>query len=387
MDSGSLVNDSGSYSGSIKDPYHQYGTLKYISNPNTVNEVSSSIYLPFFDGGWWSIMATFTSSSVFGDIDLYAGNKIYNGNDGTSIGYFESSSLTEAAAGWEVFDQNAVFGRTVSLPSTYMGFSGSLQEIRYYTVALSESIFKDYVMNPLSIEGNSINSSPNELAFRAALGSELDTSTSATQESIHPKVTGSWAITQSFASGNSDYGFYPAPSFVPNTEYYFLDQFPAGIKNRITDKIRYEDNVVPSGDTLSAFRRVTQATEASASYTENINYLEVAFSPQNEINDDIVSQLGYFNIGDYIGDPRQRSSSLEYYPELNNLSEDYFEKYIKNYDLVDFVRLIKFFDNSLFKMIKDFVPARTSLASGIVIKQHLLERNKYPQPQVYFRFS
>jgi hypothetical protein len=33
-------------------------------------------------------------------------------------------------------------------------------------------------------------------------------------------------------------------------------------------------------------------------------------------------------------------------------------------------------------MIKDFVPARTSLASGVVIKQHLLERNKYPQPQV-----
>jgi hypothetical protein len=42
------------------------------------------------------------------------------------------------------------------------------------------------------------------------------------------------------------------------------------------------------------------------------------------------------------------------------------------------MRLIKFFDNSLFKMIKDFVPARTSLASGVVIKQHLLERNKYP---------
>jgi hypothetical protein len=33
-------------------------------------------------------------------------------------------------------------------------------------------------------------------------------------------------------------------------------------------------------------------------------------------------------------------------------------------------------------MIKDFVPARTSLTTGVVIKQHLLERNKYPQPQV-----
>jgi hypothetical protein len=35
-------------------------------------------------------------------------------------------------------------------------------------------------------------------------------------------------------------------------------------------------------------------------------------------------------------------------------------------------------------MIKDFVPARTSLASGIVIKQHLLERNRYRVPSASF---
>ena len=99
-----------------------------------------------------------------------------------------------------------------------------------------------------------------------------------------------------------------------------MDQPIAGIKNRITYKVRYENNVVPTWDTLSPFRRVTQQTEASASYTPHINLLEVAFSPQNEINDDIIGQLGYFNLGDYIGDPRQRSSSLDYYPDLNNLS-------------------------------------------------------------------
>ena len=32
-------------------------------------------------------------------------------------------------------------------------------------------------------------------------------------------------------------------------------------------------------------------------------------------------------------------------------------------------------------MLQDWTPARASLASGIVIKQHLLERNKYPVPQ------
>jgi len=95
-----------------------------------------------------------------------------------------------------------------------------------------------------------------------------------------------------------------------------------------------------------------------------------------------MDQIGYFDIGEYIGDPRLRSSSAESYPLLDILRNQYFEKYTKNYDLVDYIRLIKFFDNSLFKMIKDFVPARASLASGIVIKQHLLERNKYPQPQV-----
>ena len=33
-------------------------------------------------------------------------------------------------------------------------------------------------------------------------------------------------------------------------------------------------------------------------------------------------------------------------------------------------------------MIKDFTPARASLATGVIIKQTLLERNKYPLPQV-----
>ncbi len=108
----------------------------------------------------------------------------------------------------------------------------------------------------------------------------------------------------------------------------------------------------------------------------------MAFSPQNEINDDIMDQLGFFNMGEFIGDPRQRFTQAESYPNLDALRNAYFEKYESNYDLNDYIRLIKFFDNSLFKMIKDFTPARSSLASGVVIKQTLLERNKYPQPEV-----
>ncbi len=68
----------------------------------------------------------------------------------------------------------------------------------------------------------------------------------------------------------------------------------------------------------------------SSSYTRDIDYVEVGFSPQNEINEDINSQIGYFNIGELIGDPRFQSSSLDTYPDLDTLSYSYFEKYESN---------------------------------------------------------
>jgi hypothetical protein len=37
----------------------------------------------------------------------------------------------------------------------------------------------------------------------------------------------------------------------------------------------------------------------------------------------------------------------------------------------------KYFSPEQLKLIKDFTPARVDLASGIVIKQHVLERNRY----------
>ncbi len=175
--------------------------------------------------------------------------------------------------------------------------------------------------------------------------------------------------------------------FVPNREFVYPNQFPAGIKNRVSNKIRQQNEVLPySGSNevnlpqntaLSPFISVQQEVPESGSYTPNIDYVEVAFSPQNEINNDIAGQLGYFNLGDYIGDPRLVSSSAESYPALDALRNYYFEKYTENYNIWDYIRLIKYFDNSLFKMIQDWVPARTDLASGIVVKQTTLERNKY----------
>jgi hypothetical protein len=362
------IPSADTYSGSILNPEYQYGTLKFtIDNFGTSN--SASIYLPFFNNDWWSVQVNRSSREEW---ELIVGNKIYSGSDGSKIGFIASSSFTNANySNWEN-DKASFFPLTVG---TYQAFSGSYQEIRYFAQALSQSVFKDYVMNPQSTEGNGINGSYTQLAFRAPLGGELYTGSL----SVHPKSSGNY-ITESFFPSSSIFSINGG-EFRTNREWVFYDSPAVGIKNRNTDKIKQQELILPSGDTLSNIGSIQQKSYTTQDYTNNLNLLEVAFSPQNQINDDIIGQIGYFNIGDYIGDPRLISSSANTYPSLVELSKEYFDKYSSSYDVYDYIRLIKFFDNSLFKMIKDYVPVRTGLASGIVVKQHLLERQKYPTPQ------
>ena len=374
---------SGSYSGSIPNPYNEFALLNFIPDTSTPS-TSASIYLPFFDGGWWSVMVNRNNGGSSTTYTVTAANKNYQGEDGNYIGFISSASVVASDNLWNT--AYISYWGTSSLSSKI--FSGSLQELRYYVPQLSQSEFADYVMNPYSIDSNGINTAPTELAFRATLGGELYTSSI----SVHPKITGSWAATQSFDGNISTFKFsQDSTLFVPNTESFFLNQFPAGIKNRVSNKIRQQNEILPysgsnetnlpTNQVLSPFISIQQSVAVSGSYTPNIDYVEVAFSPQNEINNDIAGQLGYFNIGEYIGDPRLVSSSAETYPALDGLRNYYFEKYTANYNIWDYIRLIKYFDNSLFKMIADWTPARTDLASGIVIKQTTLERNKYPVPQ------
>jgi hypothetical protein len=380
---------SGSYSGSTTDPYNQYATLKFFPDGGSPDP-SASVYLPFFDGGWWSVMVTV--DQVLSDpatYTLYAANNIYNGDDGSNIGFQASSSITASIThgnSWGTALNSYFPSNARSNIGNYTPFSGSYQEIRYYTTELPQSVFNNYVMNPDSIEGDGINSGSVELAFRAALGGELYTGS----VSIHPKVTGSWVNVPSF---NSDSNFTILNGgFTPNTETVYLNQPAAGIKNIVSNKIQIGDTTIALGNTfntsslgtnvLSKYHSIQQQPPGGSIYTENLAYTEIAFSPQNEINDDIMAQIGFFNMGEFIGDPRQRFTPSESYPSLDALRNAYFEKYTHNYNINDYINLIKYFDNSLFKMIQDWIPARSSLASGVVIKQTLLERNKYPVPQL-----
>ena len=408
--------------------------------------ISDPIYLPFYDKGWWTVLLQRdVHSNVNSDkttYTLYAKNKLYDGWDGNSIGFEGSASITNfdpAGAGlygssnygtglyggyisssinyaWNNYGVGAYDGVYIggrlqgSKVSDFItntaghAFSGSFQEFRYYSNQISESVFNDTVMNPESIEGNRITGSESSfdiINFRAPLGNELESffTSSDTAEhkefltSVHPAITASAPeyITGSFINGGDNsitssyyvqYETNPVKRTysIPNTETYFLDQPAIGIRNRITNKIQSTSNL-NFGTALSNVVSIQKDPFISQSYTENINQLEVAFSPQDEINDDIIQSLGYGAIQNAIADPRFRSSSADSYPKLRAIANDYFRKYVGS-DVFDYLRLIKYFDDSLFKAIKNYVPARTSVSTGVVIKQNMLERNRYREPQL-----
>jgi hypothetical protein len=147
------------------------------------------------------------------------------------------------------------------------------------------------------------------------------------------------------------------------------------------DKVRLDNTgSIVEGDTLSFY---TGITNFDNKYTQDLHRIEVGFSPADNINSYILSQSAVlfpddpFNIDDYIGDPREVSTNV--YASLRTYADQIFEN-VGYYNLKDFVRLIKFFDNVIFRMVRDFVPARSVTDAGIIIKPHLLERSKHISP-------
>ena len=191
---------SGSYSGSSSNPYDTWGTLKFYPDILFNPTVTCSVFAPFFNKDWWSVQFTFTgSSSTNGTGSLFAANEI-NGKIGfsgsqTVFGLDSRSWNRSEFAALNYFDNFTINSKI------YQPFSGSYQEYRMFVPRISESKFFDYTVNPYSDEGNTLNSTPNELFFRADLGTQLDTGSTT---SIHPRVTGSSVqITQSFTNNSS----------------------------------------------------------------------------------------------------------------------------------------------------------------------------------------
>jgi len=154
-----------------------------------------------------------------------------------------------------------------------------------------------------------------------------------------------------------------------------------GLKGYDNDKITIQNNIV-TGSVLSPFVSVQQPFTGSNDFTStDLHFIDLSFSPQTALDLRVSSSIARskptFSLDDYIGDPRLMESSS--YDALNIQKQEYFinsGSITNRLDYKGFFELVKYFDNSLFKMLKDFVPARANALTGVTIKSPVLERNK-----------
>ena len=338
-----------------------------VSGSNT----SYSNLVPIFNGNMWNFSVTFDSGSS-NTASLYCTNTTPNKNTYLATATLPVDGFFDK---WANGDRGFTFGEgtTDGLSTAPNGgpTEGNYQEIRFWTEELTEDTIVTQSLSPFNYNGNTISSSYEALYLRVPLGSNLFTSETIFTDNKAPKATFRSLYSASVDASSVNSGFDISGSFLEETHHLPTpDTVGSGM---VSDKVRI-DNGTFDDNFLDPFISV----ETSPQDRQPLDYsdLGVFFSPTFEINEDIIYTLGGFRLDDYIGDPTFYTSGS--YPDLKTIRDIYFQKVDKKYNFQDYIRTIQFFDHTLFKMIKDFTPAKANLKTGLVIEPHYLERAKFP---------
>jgi len=140
-----------------------------------------------------------------------------------------------------------------------------------------------------------------------------------------------------------------------------------------SEKVRIDTGTVDE-NILSPY--VKGETSTLDRQPQDFEDLGVFFSPTTEINEDILYTLGSFRLDDFIGSPLPSAQTSSKYEDLKTLKDIYYQKNPNRYNYWDYIKLIQNIDHTLFKIIENFVPARSNLKTGLLIEPTFLERNK-----------
>ena len=356
----------------------KYGRVFY--KIGSTNYVSSSV-LPIFNGDFFGINLTVITGSTnytFGlDVAQYKGERQIFASSTTA------SVAAATAAPWQTAGQIAIGS----------GFSGSVDEFRLWNTALDTDIFYEHVAFPEMVNGNHVSSSTQDLFFRldfeypknvntytatpnvdnniyysqSLSRNDIETTTIINGVNIFSETTP--AIYSASFSGFTSVASYPY-QFEVIERAAALEMPDLGIQRYSTNKVRFETQTL-EGNILYKDQRNT--TRAFDNAPMDSNKLGLFFSPTKELNIDIAKSFGGLNLDDYIGDPRDQYNDR--YISLDRLREYYFNRF-DGRDIYAYINLVKMYEQNLFEDIKQLLPARAKVTTGILIEPHILERSK-----------
>lgn len=290
-------------------------------------------------------------------------------------------------------------GSSFSSLTELKALSGSVQEWRTYHNYLTESYFDMHVGAPRTIaNGRNTTSSYSDMLLRYSLGCDLgrtDFSNGSIISSSHPD-SGRLLIypfkesrfrfllphSSLAAAKMTTDGVFKGFTNTGLTQYEEVEERHYTLSPRnigpspYSEKIRLEDNTLRGNLTHDAKKEMSSADTNPV----DENRLGVYFSPVDEIELDIAHEFGPFQYDDFVGAPSDEFKKT--YNPLTGLRNNYFRKYSGNPTFFDFLYILKYFDDSLFRTIRQLLPARTNAQVGLLVKPHGLER-----PKVVFKPS
>lgn len=371
-----LITGSSAVSGALQFHLNTAKTGSGDISDSTVHMETS--YLPLKNGDPWHVMLRKNYvSSVQSSYNLITGVQ-----DTDKISEFVATT-SASAQGMTVLDtttndnfsgtgslNNAITSGIYSGSNLYVGenFTGSIAEIRLWAEELAVSKFKQHILDPFNVVGNSVSSSTDALTYRYRLAENYASGTvspvTIVDASIHTNI---------YDKGQPD---LTNDDFLYNSRKIDVIRFVLRTggtqknKNKIMvdpgqrvirDLSPRQGSVLPLGNTIENKRRNSKDITIVKSVTEALDNYTI-----NKISD--------FDLTEKYGKPEMEFSSS--YDELNTFKEK-IHKDVK-ININEFIRAnSKVFTPSLVSSIERALPAR-SLAKnvGILYKDDVLTRHK-----------
>ena len=347
-----------------------YGYVSFqLSGSDGLKEIQSSEF-PVYDGDFYSVMLRRTSGSdshVTQSFQLSVGKYDVSRSKLNLFSAVTMSTDIAASSSYNISyanDGTIYIGGSADDALVGSQLSGSIMEYRHWTETLGVKHFKNHIANPKAYEGNSISSSYSNLVLRYSFDDNKDLSTDT--DGIRDVSSN-----QTSTVSGSHNGF--TGNFFRNVVDEQKSHIPSiGALRRSTNKVRIEDNNIKPGQILSSTRRVTDSRYDTA--PNDSNKVGIWFAPTDVINNDIINSVGDLNFENYLGDPRDKDEIS--YRGLKDISDNYWQKYTEPNNFWDYIRLLKFYDSSLYPQLRKLVPARAKSDIGVLVEPNIFERPK-----------
>ena len=354
-----------------------YGFVSFMLSGSAVGidqgqykEITSSA-LPVYDGDFYSVMVRrlvgSDSTPVSQSYELNVGK--YDSSR-SKIHLYSTSTMDVTQAASSSFNNawtgsgDIFIGGQATVTGVGARFSGSIMEYRHWTEVLNTGSFKNHVANPKAYDGNTVSSSYNNLVLRYSFNDNknLNTDTLGIRD-VSSNQTNAYSGSHSGFTGN----FFRSVVDEQKTHIPSI-----GALRRTTNKIRIESNPIKTGEKLNVDRRATNSAYDTA--PNDSNRVGVFFAPTDVINDDILNSVGDLNFENFLGDPRDIEELS--YRGVNIVADNYWKKYTAPNNFWDYMRLIKYYDQSLYPQIRKLIPARAKPDIGLLIEPNIFERPK-----------